>query len=153
MTPYFKQNDFYGGINAGANQVMRVIEGESLPPPENRPSSGAQKNGGLQKYFPLIVLGALLVGTGLQSALGRLWGSIATGSLFVVITWFIAGTLFIAVITGLVALLISLFSGSTVGLLLIGSFMGGRGGGGGLGGGGGGFGGGGFGGGGASGRW
>jgi uncharacterized protein len=146
IAPHFRQNDFFGGLAAGVNQVMQVIEGEPLPPPVNQ-SRGTESP--LQKYFPLILLGALLVGAGLQSVLGRLWGSLATGGLFLVITWFIAGTIIVAVLTGLFAVLISLFSGSTVGLLLIGSFMGGRGGMGG----GGGFGGGGFGGGGASGRW
>ncbi|MFN7088106.1 MAG: TPM domain-containing protein, partial [Burkholderiales bacterium] len=33
ITPYFKAGDIYGGIEAGVTQLMRVIEGEPLPPP------------------------------------------------------------------------------------------------------------------------
>jgi uncharacterized membrane protein YgcG len=34
IVPLFKQGDFYGGVNAGLDQMIRVIEGESLPPPD-----------------------------------------------------------------------------------------------------------------------
>src|SRR5689334_19319167 len=33
ITPRFKQGDFYGGIRAGVDRIMRVVEGEKLPPP------------------------------------------------------------------------------------------------------------------------
>ena len=36
MTPLFRQGDFYGGINAGLDQAMRVIDGEALPAPDRR---------------------------------------------------------------------------------------------------------------------
>jgi uncharacterized protein len=36
MAPLFRQGDFYGGINAGLDQAMRVIDGEALPPPDRR---------------------------------------------------------------------------------------------------------------------
>src|SRR5258707_11064595 len=32
ITPRFKQGDFYGGIRAGVDRMMRTIEGEPLPP-------------------------------------------------------------------------------------------------------------------------
>ena len=33
ITPRFKQGDFYGGIRAGVDRVMRTLEGEPLPAP------------------------------------------------------------------------------------------------------------------------
>src|SRR5574340_541812 len=45
ITPYFKSGDFYGGIDAGVEQVMRLIEGEPLPPP--RASSQGEEEGTL----------------------------------------------------------------------------------------------------------
>ncbi|MCQ9186992.1 TPM domain-containing protein, partial [Streptomyces sp. IBSBF 2953] len=33
ITPRFKQGDFYGGIAAGLDQMIRVIDGEPLPAP------------------------------------------------------------------------------------------------------------------------
>jgi len=35
ITPRFKQGDFYGGIHAGVDRIMRTIEGEPLPPPRH----------------------------------------------------------------------------------------------------------------------
>src|SRR5215212_10936009 len=34
ITPKFKAGDFAGGISAGVNRIIRVIEGEKLPAPE-----------------------------------------------------------------------------------------------------------------------
>jgi uncharacterized protein len=34
ITPYFRHGDFYRGIEAGVQQLMRLIEGEALPTPE-----------------------------------------------------------------------------------------------------------------------
>ena len=31
IVPLFKQGDFYGGINAGLDQMLRVVDGEPLP--------------------------------------------------------------------------------------------------------------------------
>jgi hypothetical protein len=38
ITPLFKQGDFFGGINAGLDQMLRVIDGEPLPAPIRRGS-------------------------------------------------------------------------------------------------------------------
>ncbi|WP_370654632.1 YgcG family protein [Rhodoferax sp.] len=37
ILPRFKQQDFYGGIAAGGGQIIRVIDGESLPEPSMQP--------------------------------------------------------------------------------------------------------------------
>ena len=34
IVPLFKQGDFYGGINAGVDQMLRVVDGEPLPEPD-----------------------------------------------------------------------------------------------------------------------
>src|SRR6185369_6436209 len=36
ITPLFKQGDFYGGITAGVDRMIKVIDGEPLPPPKPR---------------------------------------------------------------------------------------------------------------------
>lgn len=149
MTPYFKQGDFNGGINAGVDQIISVIEGEPLPAPTNR---NANNSKGMEQLFPIILIAAVVVGGILRALLGRFFGSLVTGGIVAVIAWMFAGVFFIALIAGVLALLFTLMGGG-------GGFGGGRGiggfggGGGGFGGGGFGGGGGGFGGGGASGRW
>lgn len=154
ITPYFKQGDFNGGISAGVDQIMRVIDGEALPEPVNGNSnisfSGSK---GFQQFFPVILIAAIVVGGLLRALLGKFFGSIVTGGIIAFIAWIFVGALGVALIAGLLALLFTFFGGGSGGI------GGGRGwGGGGFGGGGfgsGGFGGGGggFGGGGASGRW
>lgn len=148
ITPRFKQGDFYGGITAGIDQIIRVIDGEPLPEPSRIVGSGM---GELQQYVPIIFMLALVVGGVLRSLLGRFPGALVTGGAVGVAAWLFAGALSIALLAGVLALLFTLFSGG-----MGGHGIGGRGGGfgtGGLGGGGFGGGGGGFGGGGASGRW
>lgn len=148
ITPYFKQGDFNGGINAGVDQIIRVIEGEPLPAPTHRNSNNSK---GLEQILPIILVVAVVVGGILRSLLGRFVGSLVTGGVVAAIAWMFAGVFFIALIAGVLALLFTLMGGGRS----LGGFGGGGfgGGGGGFGGGGFGGGGGGFGGGGASGRW
>jgi uncharacterized protein len=158
ITPRFQQGDIYGGVAAGVEQIIRVIDGEPLPEPGTRSASGAA---GLRQYFPVLLIVALALGTALRAALGRFPGALVTGGVVGGVAWLIAGALSIALIAGVMALLFTLLGGGMGGLggrrggFGGGGFGGGLGGGGFGGGGGGGFGGGGggFGGGGASGRW
>ena len=153
IAPLFKQGDFYGGINSGLDQVMRVIDGEPLPPPDPQ---WHRTGGGIP--WPLLIFGAIALGGTLNRVLGRGVGAGITGLIGGGIIWLITSRLLFALLG---------FFGLFFLALLFGGFPGGgRGGrgvfrdigrGGGFGGfGGGGFGGGGggsFGGGGASGRW
>lgn len=141
ITPYFKTDDFNGGIDAGVQQLMRLIEGESLPPP------GKQDGGGGDEPFVLLIVGGIIAGWLLSAMMSRpAAGGVAalgSGAVGAMLLGFSPILLFIAVFV---------FAGVASG------FRGGRGwssgGGGGLGGGGSwGGGGGGFGGGGASGSW
>jgi uncharacterized protein len=161
IAPLFKQGDFYGGINAGLDQMMRVIDGEALPPPDqqwHRTGNGIP--------WPFLIFGAIAFGGVLNRVLGRGVGAGITGLVGGGIIWLITSRwLFgIAGFFGLfiLVMLVGGFGGpgGRGGRSVFrdlgrgGGFGGGVGGGGGFGGGGfGGGGGGSFGGGGASGRW
>ena len=148
ITPRFKQGDFYGGITAGVDQIIRVIDGEPSPEPKGK---SAGDTADIQQYIPLIFILALVVGGVLRSVLGRFPGALVTGGAVAIIAWLFAGAVSIALVAGVIALFFTLLGGG-----MGGHGMGGHHGGHGRGGfGGGGFsgGGGGFGGGGASGRW
>ncbi len=148
ITPRFKQEDFYGGITAGVDQIIRVVDGEALPEPKAKPVGSI---GNIQQYVPVIFILALVIGGVLRSVLGRFPGALVTGGAVGVVAWLFAGALSIALAAGVIALLFTLLGGG-----MGGRGIGGYGGGFGTGGSGsGGFsgGGGGFGGGGASGRW
>ena len=149
IVPRFKQNDFYGGIAAGVEQMMKVAEGEPLAAPVMQPVGGVAS---MQRYFPIIFIVTLVVGEFARGIFGRMHGAFVTGGLIALVAWFIVGSLVLAVVVGVAASLFTLMGG------MMGRGLGGGGGfgtGGGFGGRGGGFsgGGGGFGGGGASGRW
>ena len=149
IAPRLKQNDFYGGVAAGVEQMVKVVDGEPLLAPATRPDGDGA---GLQSYLAVIFMITLFVGEVTRAMLGRLPGALVTGGLVSLLAWFLIGGIVLTATVGIVALLFTLMGGAL-----------GRGVGGGLGGGlgggfgsrGGGFSGGGgsFGGGGASGRW
>ncbi len=150
ITPHFKNGDYYRGIAAGIEQMIAVIDGESLPPPRERSAA----SDGFQNFESILLIGFMLVmvvGGILRAIFGRLPAAAIVGVGAGALAWLIAGPLLIAVIAGVIAFIFTLLGG---GRGFIGSGLGGGGfGGGGFGGGGFGGGGGGFGGGGASGRW
>ena len=142
ITPYFKADDYYGGIDAGVQQLMRLIEGEPLPPPS------ASVGGGDDGPFVILIVGGIVAGWLLSMLMSRpAAGGIAalgSGAVGAMLLGFTPVLLFIALFV---------FAGVASGFLHGGGWS--SGGGGGFGGGGGswGGGGGGFGGGGASGSW
>jgi uncharacterized protein len=161
IVPKFRAGDYYGGIDAGVDRMLRVIEGEALPEPAQRAARGS---GGLGNLLPFLLIFALVGGSVLRRLFGRVVGALATGGLVGIVTWLIISVIGLSVFAGVVAFVFSLASGMGGGSGGNGWYSGrhGRGGGfpggfggGGFGGGGGGFGGGGggFGGGGASGSW
>jgi uncharacterized protein len=155
IVPRFRQGDFYGGIAAGVDRILRVIDGEPLPAPSARPPGQTR---GIMSILPVLMILAIVVGGVLHSLLGRFPGALVTGGAVSVIAWMLAGAISVALIAGLIAFLFALLGGLGGRGPGGGGFYGGGFGGGGFGGGGfggGGFsgGGGGFGGGGASGRW
>ena len=150
ITPRFKQGDFYGGITAGVDRIIRVIDGEPLPEPKGKRAGDTPD---MSQYIPIIFMLALVVGGVLRAVLGRFLGALVTGGAVAVIAWLIVGTAFIALVAGAIALFVTLLSGGMGGRGVGGHYGGFGTGGFGRGGGGFGGGGGGFGGGGASGRW
>jgi uncharacterized protein len=161
ITPLFRQGDYAGGIGAGVDQLMRVIDGEALPEPDRR-WQGAP---GPADALPMLFAAFFIASVVLRALLGRVAGSLATGVVTGTLAWFLSHVLPLAAGASVVAFVLSLLLGSARGggwssPPRSGGWGGGGFGGGGFGGGGGGFGGGGFGGGGggfggggASGRW
>ncbi|MEK7345557.1 MAG: YgcG family protein [Pseudomonadota bacterium] len=139
ITPRFRQQDFAGGILAGVQRMVGVIDGEPLP----APTVGLAQEP-LDEIAWIIAVGALL-GFVLRAVLGRFPGALMTAAIVGAVTWFMLGLLSLALVAGGITLLTTWIG--IAGLLR--ARYGGRGGpGGGFRGGGGGFGGGG-----ASGRW
>jgi uncharacterized protein len=140
ITPYFRAGDFYGGIDAGVHQLMRLIEGEQLPLP------AASHNGG-DGLFVMLIIGGIAAGWLLSLMMSRpaAGGIAALGS-------GVVGAMLLGLTPVLLFIAVFVFAGVASGFRHGGGWS--SGGGGGFGGGGSwGGGGGGFGGGGASGSW
>lgn len=164
--PRFQAGDYYGGIAAGTDRLIRLVEGEPLPPPAN--PRGAPQGEALESYFVVLLVFTIIVGGLLTRVLGRFLGAAATGGAAGFLALAIAGTLLAAIGAGVLAFFFSLALGGGGGVVTRGRRGGhwggpsggwgggtwsGGGGGGGWSGGGWSGGGGGFGGGGASGSW
>jgi uncharacterized protein len=159
IVPRFKAGDFAGGINAGVDWMIRLVDGESLPAPTpKRPTPGNMGN--LESLFVIGFILVVVVGGILRHVIGRVPAAGVVGGIAGVAAWLIVGAVAVGLIAAIVAFVFSLAAGNS-GLPMRGGrgggwgggFPGGGGGGwssgGGWGGGGGGMGGGG----GASGQW
>lgn len=163
VTPHFRAGDFYLGIVAGTDHIMRIVNGEPLPAPTiaeraRKPTSD------IGSILPVLLFAMIAITGVLRAIFGRIGGASLASVVVGFIVWMIVGTLVVALIAAVIAFLITLLGGGGSGMSRrrggwysrTGGFGGGIGGGGWGGGGfGGGWsgGGGGFGGGGASGRW
>lgn len=150
ILPRFRQGDLAGGIEAGVDRMIRVVDGEALPEPAvSHGRSGALGN--LEALFVVGMVLVIVVGGVLRTLIGRVPAAAVVGGLAGGAALLIAGALVVALVVAVLAFLFTLGgSGRTGrgGWRGGGSGWGSRGGSGSWGGGGGGFGGGG-----ASGRW
>lgn len=153
ITPRFRAGDLPGGIDAGVDAILKVVEGEELPVPAPAAWSAAPPGvAGISEGLLFgILIAVVIIGTVLRRLLGNFLGSAVVGGLTGGIGWLLVGGVAGIVIGVLAGIFLARF-----GLDLVFGAMAGRGGrgGGGFGGGGGFAGGGGAGGGGgASGSW
>jgi uncharacterized protein len=161
MVPLLRQGQYFNAISAGVDQMMRLIDGEQLPPPDRTWQHRRVQN---WNFLPVLLFAVLFGSSILRSIFGRTGGALlsgtAVGAVVFLLTQLLGIAIGAAVVSGLLALLLGASGGGwSSGGGRFGGPFGGLGGGfgGGMGGGfgGGGFsgGGGGFGGGGASGGW
>lgn len=157
ITPRFRANDYFGGIQDATGAMTKLINDEPLPPPLADEPRARGKGGDL--FTPLIA--AWFVALFLRSLFGGLSAVPRAGLVGIgagAVGWLISGLLPLGIGAGLIGLFFGFLGGGGGGFASGGGFGGFGGGGGGWsggGGGGGGFsgGGGGFSGGGASGSW
>jgi uncharacterized protein len=108
ITPLFRQGDFFGGINAGLDQMIRVADGEPLPPPDRRWQGRPQ---GIMALLPFLFVGVLIGAPILRTLFGRAVGSVLTGTVTGVLLAVAGQALAIAILIGFIALMFSLLGG------------------------------------------
>ena len=151
IAPHFLNGDFNGGIVNGTAALMKLIEGEPLPVP-NQQAAGPSSSADLEGLFAPLLVATVLMGAFLSKVLGRFFGAAVTAGIVGIAAWAVVSVLLAAVLAAIVAFVVALVFGSS-GLARGPWSSGGWSGGGSSGGGGFSGGGGGFGGGGASGNW
>ncbi len=148
IVPHFRAGDFALGVSEGLDQMMKVVEGEPLPPPASVSRINPEE---ALDNLPILLFGVIFLGAFLRAWLGRLPGASVAGVAAGGVSWYLSGLFLIAGALAFFVFIAVLFGDSRGGSGRS-SFGGGSsrgfGGGGGFSGGGGGFGGGG-----ASGRW
>jgi uncharacterized protein len=114
ITPKFKAGDFAGGISAGLDRMIKVIDGEPLPLPapphwqsESRLDASALLN-------PFVLIGLFAAGAILRAVLGRLAGATATGVVAGLVAWFIMGSIAVALLAAGIAFVFFMFGNGTM---------------------------------------
>jgi uncharacterized protein len=108
ITPKFRGGDFAGGISAGVDRIIGVIDGEPLPAPAEAPSQ--QVNfAWVNNINPGIALfGIVFMGGILRALLGRLMGAATTGGIVGLVAWFLAASLSMSLFAGIIVFVIAL---------------------------------------------
>jgi uncharacterized protein len=108
ITPKFRSGDFAGGISAGIDRMIGVIDGEPLPVPAAAPSQ--QLNfawvNDINPGFALF--GIIFMGGILRALLGRLIGAAATGGIVGLVAWFLAASMVASLFAGIIVFVIAL---------------------------------------------
>ena len=110
ITPKFRSGDFAGGISAGVDRIIRVIDGEKLPAPEPRQQPSSDWLSHIDLLNPFTLFAVFIVGSILRATLGRLIGAVATGSVVGLLAWLIAGSLAASIIAAFIAFVVTMFA-------------------------------------------
>lgn len=98
IVPRFKQGDFAGGVWAGANRIMRVIDGEPLPAPPA--PSRLSRIGKLDKLFPFLFFAIPIGGGIMRMIFGRLIAGLVGGGIASGVAWFLGAPLPVLIFVG-----------------------------------------------------
>ena len=107
ISPKFKQGDFFGGLNAGLDSLIGLVDGEALPAPSNPKSNGM----GVMDMLPILLFAGLVSGLFLRSIFGTFFGSALNGGLVGGIVTLLGVALGGAAVLGVVAFFITMMLG------------------------------------------
>jgi uncharacterized protein len=110
IAPKFKSGDFAGGVSAGVNRMIRVIDGEKLPAPEPEHWQSPGLVSFINPLNPFVLVAVFIVGGILRTMLGRLFGSVATGGFVGFLAWLFIGSIAAAAIVAVIAFIVAMFA-------------------------------------------
>lgn len=111
IAPYFRQGDYFGGIDQATTKIMALIDGEQLAPPEAR----ANNNASIENLLPLLLIGGFVLGGIFRAIFGSFLGGTLNGGAIGFLAWILGGGIFAAVLFGIVAFFITLMGVSSLG--------------------------------------
>jgi len=91
IAPRLRQGDFNGGVSAGVEQIMQVIQGEALPAPPPKQKSSSSRQGGINIFA--LIFGGIFASALLSPFLGRPLGGLLSGLAVGAFMWFKLGLL------------------------------------------------------------
>jgi uncharacterized protein len=109
ITPKFKAGDFAGGVAAGVNKMIGVIDGEKLPAAEPEHWQAPEL---FDLANPAVLIGIVVLSGFLRTILGRLIGSLATGGVVGVFAWMVVGSIATAIVAGGIAFVAAMIFGA-----------------------------------------
>jgi uncharacterized protein len=110
IVPRFKLGDFAGGIDAGVDAMIKVIDGEPLP----EPKTWATPKVGWEAFQHLLVIGFVLIVVGggvLRAMFGRFPAAALIGGATGFLAWVLVSSIAAAAIAALVAFVFTLAGG------------------------------------------
>jgi len=113
MKPRFRNNDFAGGLNAAVARLIGLVDGEALPAPSSSGGNSSKDSGeGIdwENLAIFLFVGVFVAAPIVRSIAGKKLGSVVMGGGIGVIAFLITTSIVIALLAGLAALMVSLFS-------------------------------------------
>jgi uncharacterized protein len=114
ITPAFRQGDFAGGLDAGADHLASRIRGEALPLPSQQRQGGRAGGAPGFNFLDLAILlffAVPIAGGILRRILGRPLGAVVTGGGVGLLALLFTSSIVVAVLAGLVGLFFALIGG------------------------------------------
>jgi uncharacterized protein len=110
IVPRFKTGDFAGGISAGVDRIIRIIDGELLPVPKPEVSHSVDPGMAFNIIFsPFGFIGFVAIAGIFRGLLGRLLGSGVTAGVVGAIFWFLLGSIAVSIGFSIFAFILTLF--------------------------------------------
>jgi uncharacterized protein len=115
ISPRLKEGDFYGGLDAGLDALIKVIGGEALPAPKSSASTSLAKGGMIETLLPIAFILVFVVGGVLRRIFGRFMGAGLTGTAVGFIAFLMVSSLLVSAGAGIMAFIFALFAGQSGG--------------------------------------
>ena len=108
--PKVREGDVYGGLRAGLDRLMRVIDGEPLPEPKQEAGRGSDLRS-IEAYYIVFLVIVIAVAGLLRALFGRVPAATMVGLGTGLLAWLIVAQVIVAALVGIVAFTFTLAGG------------------------------------------